>query len=295
MKSNYMNYFKEGKLYQWDKNRDIFTISKTNIQEEFCLDQKGMDMFLKFDNPEIKLDKTLQVKSGNLKANINVCNETLIMPNMDFTSTFKLSADELKIANKFVGTNEKRPILQGVNVENGRVSATDSFSAFRSKNVNVESGEHNITISSQFINSITKFKGDITVKCNDNSISFEVEDVIYIGKLLAGNYPNLSKLFIKNSNNMKFSKKELKDLLSYSNDKKDVVIFENNKLTIKGDNVFEVDIDLDINCKICVQLERLMNVISCIDDEEITISYEDGARPLYINEQYLVLPIKLND
>lgn len=295
MKSNYMNYFKEGKLYQWDKNRDIFTISNTDIQEEFCLDQKGMDMFLKFDNPEIKLDKTLQVKSGNLKANINVCNETLIMPNMDFTSTFKLSADELKIANKFVGTNEKRPILQGVNVENGRVSATDSFSAFRSKNINVESGEHNITISSQFINSITKFKGDITVKCNDNSISFEVEDVIYIGKLLAGNYPNLSKLFIKNSNNMKFSKKELKDLLSYSNDKKDVVIFENNKLTIKGDNVFEVDIDLDINCKICVQLERLMNVISCIDDEEITISYEDGSRPLYINDQYLVLPIKLND
>ena len=33
MKANYRNYFKEGKLYQYDKNKDIFTINPQEIEK----------------------------------------------------------------------------------------------------------------------------------------------------------------------------------------------------------------------------------------------------------------------
>lgn len=288
MKSNYMNYFKEYKLYQWDKNRDVFTITNTNIQEEFCLDQKGMDMFLKFKNPEIKLGKTLQVKSGKLKANIKLCNEALVMPNMDFTSSFKLDVNKLKIANKFVSTTQQRPILSGVNVSDCHVTATDSFFAYR---VECES-DCNITIASQYINVLTSASNEVEIKCNKNTIACEIDDVVYIGRLLDGKYPDINKIFSVPNNKASINKQELKQLLSFSNNKDDYVIFDNNKLIIEGENNFEADIELDINCAICLSIDRILTVINSIQEEEIVINYSDPLRPIYINNNYLVLPIR---
>ncbi len=288
MKSNYRNYFKEGKLYQWDMNLDIFTITDTNIQEEFCLDQKGMDMFLKFNNPEIKLDKTLQVKSGKLKASIKVCNEVLIMPNMDFTSSFKLDINKLKIANKFVSKNQKNPVLTGVNVSNGYIVATDAFYAYR----NECEADCNITIESQYINVLTGVSNEVEIKCNNNTIACEIDGITYIGRLLDGVYPNLNKIYKKQNNQVSINKQELKQLLSFSNNKNDYVIFKNNKLIIEGENNFEADIELNFNCEICLSLDRVLTVINSIQEEEININYEDESRPVFFNDNYLVLPIR---
>ena len=287
MKSNYMNYFKEGKLYQWDKNRDILTITNTTIQEEFCLDQKAMDMFLKFNAPEIKVGKTLQVQSQNLKANIKLCNEPLIMPNMEFTSSFMVELNKLKVANKFVSTSPKKPILTGVNISNGFIAATDSFSAYRAEC----SSECNITLPSKYIDALVGGYKEVEIKCNSNTVLCEIGDTIYIGKLLEGTYPNVAGLFRDRINQVTVNKEDLKSLLAFSNSKEDYVILGHNSLTIEGENNFEAELDLNINCQICMPYERLAKAINCINEEEMVIKYDDGTKPIYINDDYLLLPV----
>lgn len=290
MKSNYMNYFKDNKLYQWDKNKDIFTITKTDIKEEFCLDQKGMDMLLKFKNPEIKLGKSLQVKSGKVKANIKVCEETLNVPNMEATSTFKVNIDKLKIANKFVSTKDNRPLLTGVNISNNYVTATDSIFAFRSACEN----DCNVTVSSQFINILTSnLKGELELKCNSNLISCEIEDTVFIGRLIAGTYPDLQKIYEKKpANQISIKKQELKELLSYADNKNAFVTIQENKLVINGDNDFEADIELPIESNIMFMLDRFSNVVNCIEEDELVINYTDGVHPVFINNEYLLMPTR---
>lgn len=288
MKSNYMNYFKEGNCYQWDKNRDIFSITPTEIQGEFCLDKKGMDMLLKFKNPEVKLGKSLEVKSGKTKVNIKLCEQELNMPNMDFTSTFKLDVDKLKVANKFVSTTQQRPILTGVNVSGVYVAATDAFFAYRYPCEN----DCNITIASEYIDILSEAKGEVEIQCNDNAISCEIGGTTYIGKLLAGTYPNIERLYKNPANTVKVNKEELKQLLSLSDNKNNSITLSNNKLVIEGDNVVEAEIDLDINCEICLSIDRILTVINSIQENELTIGYDDGLHPLYINDNYLVLPIR---
>lgn len=286
MKSNHMNYFKGGKLYQWDKNRDILTITDTNIQEEFCLDQKAMDMFLKFNNPEIVVGKTLQVKSDNLKANIKLCDEPLIMPNMEFTSSFTVELSKLKTANKFVSTSPKKPILTGVNISNGYIAATDSFSAYKAEC----NAECNITLPSKYIDALNGGK-EVEIKCNSNTVACVIGETTYIGKLLEGTYPNVAGLFRDRIHEAKVNKDELKSLLLFSNNKDDYVILGPNSFVIDGENDFEAEFDLDINCKVCMPFERLSKAINCVSEEEITIKYDDGNKPIYINEDYLLLPV----
>lgn len=288
MKSNYMNYFKEGKCYQWDKDKNVISITPTEIKEEFCLDKNGMDMFLKFDNPEIKVGKSLEVKSGKTKANIKLCEQELVLPNMEYTSSFKLDINKLKTANKFVSTNLKRPVLTGVNISNGYIAGTDSYFIYRE----TCETDCNITIASQFINILNDAQSDIEIKCNDGVVCCDINGITYIGRLLSGAFPNVEKLYNTPANRVVVNKEELKQLLSFSETKESNIILSNNKLVIEGENVFEAEIDLDINCEICLSLSRILTVINCIQEKELTIGYDDGLHPIYINDNYLLCPVR---
>ncbi len=288
MKSNYMNYFKEQKCYQWDKEKNVISITPTEIKEEFCLDQKGMDMFLKFDNPEIKLGKTLEVKSGKTKANIKICEQELVLPNMEYTNSFKLDVNKLKLANKFVSKTQQRPILTGVNVNEGYIAATDSIFAYRTKCEN----DCNITIASEFINILNDALGEVEIKCNENTVSCEFNGTIYIGRLLVGIYPNINNVYKTPANTVVVNKEELKQLLSFSDTKNSYVTLSKNKVIIEGENIVEAEIDLDINCEIYLALDRVLTIINSIQETELKIGYDDGLHPLYINDDYLVLPVR---
>lgn len=292
MKANYMNYFKNGKLYQWDKNKDVITISNTNINEEFCLDQKGMEMFLKFDNPEITLDSALRVKSGKLKSTIKVVTgENFVEPNLDFANSFRLDADKLKIAMKFVADKSNRPALTGINVSNNYINASDSMYAYRSECVN----ECNLTLANEFVNAISKASGEIEIKYSDKQVCCEVNDTVYIGRLIEGAYPDFSRIYAgKPAAQVSVNKEQLKALLGYSQDKKDRVFFEPNKIMIQGDNDFESEIDFPIETKICFNISRLQTILNSITGDTVTFNYSDGVHAVFINEDYLLLPIKVN-
>lgn len=298
MKSMYMNYFKEGKLYQWDINKEVYLLSDTNIKEEFCLDKSGMDTFLKFENPEIVVGGTLTIKSGRVKANIKLRDEVLSFPNLDFTTSFKIDVDKIKVASKFVakqGTG--RVILTGINIKNGYIAATDSFSLYRTK---CES-DCNLTIASSFIKAIAMLSGEIEFKANDNIISCENEGITYIGRIYADTYPELSSLFQEiKSNKIVINKSELKEFLAYATDKSSYVILSKNKLSINStasvkNSDFEIDLELPIEEPICVSFEKLESIINCINEDEIVIEYETPRKPILFNKDFLMCPCTINE
>lgn len=287
MKANYMNYFKAGKLYQWDKSKSIFTITNTDIQDEFCLDQKGMSLFLSFKNPEITLGNTLVVKSGKMKANIKLVDEKLLLPSNEYTSDFTVNIEKLKTANNFVAKNDKRIVLTGVNINKNYIASTDNFSMYKTECVS----DCNITIASEFIKELPNQKGDITFKVNANSISCTIEDVTYIGRLIAGKYPDVSRIYTYEGNIINLNKSTF-DILKYSNDKSDCLHIERNKLTLNGENDIEIEIDLDMDVDIWFNCEKLENAIKNVSSENLEIFYNGTLKPIIINKEIMVLPVK---
>ena len=289
MKSNFMNYFKGGKLYQWDKDMNVFVISKTTIQEEFCLDQKSMDLFLKFNNPEIKLGKTLTVKSGNTKANIKLTKTTLVVPEFESIHTFKVPSEALKMAVKFIATKDDRGALVGVNLGGGYINSTDSFSAYRTT---LTCKVCNITITKQFIDAITSVNEEIELSCNHQMVVAKVSDVVYIGKLIAAQFPSFAKVYENMGNNTwVINKNQFTQLLKYSVDSKDNVCLSKDRLRITGSTELEATIELDINCELVFPISKISHVLSAISQEEIVINYTDSKRPVFFNKDILLLPI----
>ena len=295
MKSMFMNYFKEGKLYQWDEGREIYLISPTEIQEEFCLDKNGMDTFLKFQNPTITLGSNLVVKSGKTKANIKLYSEQLNLPELDFIQSFKVDVDKLKVASKFVDKTGNRPILTGVNINDGFIVATDSYAMYRT----TCEAACNLIVSTAFIKAISHLNGELEFNCNDKVIACEVDGVTYIGRLLTGNYPDTKKLLDgAREKELKFSKQELKSFLSYANGKAGFIIFSNNKLVINDTPVkdkvdFETELELPIDITICVDLEKLSNAINGINVDEIVMEYQEPLKPILLNKEFLVCPCRI--
>ena len=287
MKSNYMNYFKNKKLYQWDKNQSVYTITDTNIEGEFCLDQQQMNLLLKFDNPEVAVGKTLNVKSGKTSASIKLIEGTLLLPSLEFTSEFTVNIDVLKLANNFIDKKGGRPILSGVNVNNFYIAATDGSSMYKHDC----HSECNITIAGDFIKEISHAKGDVKFKVNNKVISCEIDGTTYIGRLLAGTYPNVANLYSNEGQNILIKKEEL-DIINYSNNKNDFLHIERNKLTLIGDNQIEQEINLNMDIDIWFNIEKISNAIKCVESEEINIRYLGSLKPLTINNEIMVLPIR---
>ena len=290
MKSNYMNYFKDGKLHQWDEHHNIHTITPVDINEEFCLDKKGMDMFLKFDNPEIKVGKTLQVKSGNVKANIKLSETTLVVPAFEHTHTAKLDLEKLKTAVKYISKKTNTPVpLTGINLANGYINVSDGFACYR---VKIESGDCDIIITKPFVDAINAGTGEIEIRCNEQNVATKVNDIVYIGRLIAGQFPNMTRLYSNlGNNNVVVNKNDLIQLLKYSMDSEDKVILSKDRVQISGGTELDAYLELDLNCEIIIPISKLNLVLSTIDNEEIKINYTDSKRPIFFNEEYSVAQI----
>ena len=301
IKAMFMNYFKEGKIYQWDEKKEVYIITENNFCEnkdnsEFCLEKTEMEKLLKFDFPHVQLDGCLKVKSGKMRANLKLVDEKLVTPNLEFTGEFTIAIEKLKIANKFVGDVNERPVLQGINIANNCIMATDGYFAYRTECKN----QSNIVVHSSYLKILKDLKGEITFKHNDNIVCCEVDNTLYIGRLLSEKFPNLDGIYNQaRYNNINFEKDELEKLLSFSSDKDDIIIFDKNKFKIISNYVnenydFEADIECNLEESLCLPLRKLSTIISLINESNITIQYSDVVKPVTINNEFLILPLRFN-
>lgn len=299
MKSMFMNYFKDGKLYQWDVSKETYLISDTNINGEFCLDQTNMNTLLKFENPILTLkDGLLKIQSGKIKANLKLSDEKLVIPNLEFEETLKLNVDKIKIASKFVDKNISKFILSGVHIGKDGIYATNNYSGYRY----VCENNCSLILSNSFVKMLMNLSGELEFKCNKNIIACEYQGELYVGRLIEGAYPNVTGMYSisKYPKEVVINKQELKDFLDYETNKNSFVILDNNKITINeiatnNNYIFETEIELPIDEKICLSYEKLINVINSIEDEEIRIKYSEGKKPLLFNNEFILLPCVIAD
>lgn len=245
MKSNYMNYFKGGKLYQWDKDMNVYSIEPTNIAGEFCLDKKGMDILLKFKSPNITKGKTLKVQEGKTVVHIPLTEQALVFPRLEFNQTFRVDAAALQVAQEFTATDNKRPQLMGVYIGES-ISATDNMTVFTCPAF----GTGNVIIAKEFISALPK-TGTLELKANNNMVAYENEERIVIGKLLDGKYPDTTKLALFQGNQKEIDLTPIKECLRFYTDMNDKVVLRKNSVSLEGafNTTVEADFPIDFNCK----------------------------------------------
>lgn len=311
MKSNYRNYFKDGKLYQWNKDNTVFTITSDvyNKNLEFCLDKFGMDMLLKFDNPTVILENNqLKVEAGNIKASIPTIAEGLMIPKLKEVSEeqlamepelahdiFDLPIDALKYATSFVGTDPKKVILTGVNIQNKRVNASDSFSAY-SKEFDIDE-KINLTIPKPFIDEISKVaKGILHFESDGRTLYTVIEGVEYYSVLLEGSFPNVSKIFagIESSiaKTITSDKNEIQSILNYVMVSDGKVILSDYLIQVQGENTdIQSMCNLDMGeFKIILSLSKFKAALNAIDTDELVIKIKADNAPIILNDSVMLLP-----
>ncbi len=291
MQANYMNYFKDGNCYQWDKYNNIFIITPTNIDPklEFCLDLKMMETFLKFREPKLKLGKTLQVQENNLKVNLKICEANLQIPNTETSSTTKVLIDDLLTARNYVDKAGKQSVCQGVYIGKDTICATDAFYAYYKK---IKS-DANIVIPTEFISMLSSSEGEIELSSNENTVQAQIGDTIIIGRLIDGKYPPLDKVYANcvDSKQIEFNVKEFLNYLSFSTGKEDLVSLSKNSFKINGPIPFEATVkEFDVDCEIFIPVDRMKSVLKDIKEDKAIFSYHAPNRPCFINEEFLLLP-----
>lgn len=293
MKANFMNYFKDGNCYQWDKDNNIFVITHTKLdpQLEFCLDKKMMETYLKFNAPTLKLGKTLQVQEGKVKVNLKTCDAVLTIPTLDNTTISTVNVEDLKTACKYVADSTRQLPCQGVFLGNNVVCATDAFHAFQT----TADSEANIIISTEFISLLSGIDGELELQSNMNNVRAVIGASTIIGRLIDGKYPTLEKVYsrMENCKSIEFNVKEFLNYLSFSTDKSDSVILSKNKFEIAGTVPFEAELkDFNLDSKFELNAEHFLHVLKDIKEEKAKFKYQGPTSPVFINDEFLILPIR---
>lgn len=286
MKANDNNYFKNGKLYQWDKEMNLFSITNTDIEEEFALDKKGMESFLKFDNPTITIDGALKVKSGKTKGKILLNNIPLPNVNLNFENEFEIDTNVLKVANRFVRLDDKKPILKGVYVGPGYIVATDALRVYKCPS----ECNANITIAKEFANELANQNGVVKVKCDKRRIAFANDTTMVIGRLMEGTYPSVDSFYGMNYPNVfTMDKSTLQYFLKFSTDKTDLITFSKNLIQLKSLNSFESDEEINYEGKLTLPVDNLKIVIESIEEDTITFEVLEKSTLVKINEKFILV------
>ena len=290
MKANDYNYFLDGKCYQWNERRTMFSISRTNLDKdlEFSLDKNSMERFLYFtgSNPEIKKEKTLIVKSGNVKASFQLCNTVLIKPNNEELIDFKINVKDLKKASKYCSTENKKPVLCGVHISEKSITATDSFKVFRKEYEMIAPGI-NITIDKGFIDLLPNVD-EVAARYNKNSIWILADDVVYIGSLIEGNYPDLTKFYEANGEIIEFDKQLFEKALMFARPE-DRLKIDNNLITLSSQDQIEFETGIEVKEAINLNCKNIKIIVDSIEEDKIVINCSSAIRPLIINRDYIIL------
>lgn len=284
MKSNYMNYFKDGKLYQWDKDRVIFSIQNTTIQGEFCLDKKGMDVLLKFNTPEITKGKNLKVKEGKTVVNIPMTEEVLVVPSLEFENKYYVSAGSLHTAVEFINPTDKRVAMQGIHLGNNHITATDNIVVYEAPC----STDGKIIIPKEFISILPKTSNNsLYLQSNKNSICYEAEDgSIYIGRLLEGNWLDTRGIVNLREGYKEINLTPIRECLRFYTDAADMIELKKDSVSLVGMFNTKVDAEfpIDFNCKVSARL--LNKILSNISYDTCTCEYR--GRQIVFNGNFLV-------
>lgn len=193
------------------EDKDI-TIGKSGvltIPGKFLIDiiRKATSDRIEFDLVE---DRIVVIRSNRSEFKLRLMDSS-DYPEIDFLSNeeepLTIDADLLKTLVKetsyAASTNEKRPILTGVNIKfnnnNLLAVATNSY-RLSQKNIKLRSNINNfdIVIPSKNLEDLTKILDtdttDVNIFVSHNKVLFKMENILFQSSLLEGTYPNTERI-----------------------------------------------------------------------------------------------------
>lgn len=328
-----------------DGNTSIKKVLFCEDNNDFVVAETGVALI------DYKILKPIVSKLDSQKFNIEVINNYFVIktekgryrlamlnhsdyPNIDFkrleneislpTQTLR---DIIKYTSFSCSTNDKRPILTGVNfkVENNELIAcsTDSFrfSQFskkleedRNENVVFTFPKNSLLVLEKLINK-TKKEEIVLLYDSNNEVLINVDDTLYKTRMLVGIYPSLKSILDMISKPLYtctvdrdalYSSIEIVNIFN-SNDYNIVTLsFDNNgfvEITNKnsevgnGKRIIECP-NCNFNLKVSCSSNYLLDSLKCYDSEEVEINLLDTLKPFTItsksNENLLelLLPVK---
>jgi len=263
-KLNKINYFKKEetgcKLYSYNDELGnspyiIVDLPDLEIEKDFCINDSTLLAIEKLQpNVELKFnEKGFIAKSSKGKYTAKYIQSNLIDVNMNYDNEIKVDLSILNRAVAFVSNNEKKPILTGVNINGGVVTATDSFKVYRNvATIENENTTNQITIESDLIKVVSSIFSNNIVDTyyNNNTICFKENNVRVVGRLLEGKYPSLDAILSQFTDEKhELNRNDILETIEFTkiagaNLKESCYIsFENNKIIGMGADTFEKEIN----------------------------------------------------
>lgn len=264
------------------------------------------------------LDTTkLKIVAGSLKLNIPYLPRGTFptLPTPQFLSGFSTDSDTLKaiIKNTIFASSKDlaKAVLAGININPTSVIATDGY---RMSHMN-----HTYPISESIIipnsalkalQTILPTSSTLGVELSKECIQFTTEKCVFQSKLIAGDYPNISTLLIKdNHKTFEVNTKELVNTLELAlilstNELSQHIIFSyaDNTLTIKtvDDSINKPISTSTINetFTIAYNAKYLLDYLRIIPDESVTLWLKDDTSAGHLTPKsplssYIIMPYRV--
>ncbi len=297
----------------WEGYNSLSQVSIASVIEKECIiDNKILKMMKLLIKGLTKLTINVSAFSFVVKSANGTYTGKKITPERDISNTFNFESCKIypyssEIIGKAIGfasdNSKARPVLQGVNIGEKGVVATDSFKmyVYGSGNYKCQS----ITVDKKFLSKICKF-GFKEIKSDGNQVCIiDDKGVSWYSVLLDGNYPDVNRILENKGEELSLdvnalskpialaisSLEEIKDDIL---ELKGEVFFscKDKKLTISTNlyrNEFDVNaIDFEFN--LFAKHTKLI-----VDLDVKKVFYKDSKHPLFMelaeNEIAMFLPL----
>ncbi|MFX3622542.1 MAG: DNA polymerase III subunit beta [Ectobacillus sp.] len=283
---------------------------------------------------EVKEHLMTKIKSGKSEFSLNGLDpeEYPLLPQIEEHHVFQVPTDLLKHMIRqtvfAVSTSETRPILTGVNwkVYNSELTciATDSHRlALRKAKItgnNIsEEFKANVVIPGKSLNELSKILDEseetVDIVITDYQVLFRTKHLLFLSRLLEGNYPDTSRLIpVDSKTDIFINTKEFLQAIDRASllarDGRNNVV----KLSTLDDNMIEISsnspevgkVTEEVQAeqiegeelKISFSAKYMMDALKALDSTEIKISFTGAMRPFLIrtnNDEsiiQLILPVR---
>lgn len=297
-KLNKINYFKKNDegctLYSYNDEVGnnpyiIMDLPNFEIEKDFCINDSTLLAISKLQ-PDVELkfnEKGFIAKSKKGKYTAKYIQSNLINVNMNYDNEIKVDLSILNKAVAFVSNNDKKPILTGVNINGGVITATDSFKVYRNvANIENNNATNEITIESDLIRMVSSIFNNNIVDTyyNKNTICFKEDNIRVVGRLLEGNYPSLDTIVAQFSDEKhELNRNDILETIEFTKiagaslKETAYISFENNKIIGLGADTFEKEIEYN-GVDIVLEIGNLETALKSFKSDTIYFTCKKSGR-----------------
>ena len=317
-------------------NGDVAITKRVSINSEeecsLCVNKQDLDLFIRSLTDDVidveYSNNTIVLKHKKGKLSLPTFNvDDFVQPNIEKDGdSIKLNSSSLLpiivSANKFrVSKDDLRPIMSCINMnvtdKNIEISASDMMSLYSSP---IELGEDhpnfvlNLTdVSIAPLKNMLEHCSEVTIINGERSFTIKSDDAMLSAVKVEGRYPNVKSVIPQCENctricvNVKEFTNAVKRCSMNADKSASIVTIESNTpsfievssndMDYNKSTIEYVDCELDGNFnKFSVKYAQILNVLSCIKSDNITIITKSERDPIIIRDElakksiYLLMP-----